>query len=139
MRVSCVFIILIIAERQAQSRRTDGAGHKIINWKSDMEKQENTDRLDVDCSALFGPHIPSRRWWTFSETVKALAIHPKDSGIVWEGHKNNPRPSSGPFLSALEKVAPLRHLIRLAEIQKIRFYLCVARIYRLLRRPCDSM
>jgi hypothetical protein len=94
--------------------------------------------IGLGCIALFGP-LPVGRWLTFHETIKLMAIHPKDSDIVWDGHKNNPRPETGLVLSALEKVEPLRHLIRRVELHIFRLRLHIAGIFRNERRLRDLM
>src|SRR3990167_9042164 len=97
-----------------------------------MNPKENMKtNPDVRCSALLdGDGFPIGRWMTFGETVGFMANFPLAERMIWDGHKNNPRPETGLVLSALEKVEPLRHAIRRAEVQTTRLRLFVARTSR---------
>lgn len=80
--------------------------------------------------------FPTGRWLTFDETVRFMANYPLAVDMIWDGHKNNPRPETGLVLSVLEKAAPLRHAIRRAELQIARLRLVVAQTSRSAFRVC---
>ena len=59
---------------------------------------------------------------------------PLASDMIWAGHKNNPRQKTCRVLSALERVEPLRHAIRLVELQTAQFHHAATRIVRAVFR-----
>lgn len=76
----------------------------------------------VGSSAWLGRwESPVGRWMTFDEERAYMVNYPASVAMIWVRHKNNPRPScSGRVLFVLETIAPLRHLIRYAQLQMAR-------------------
>ena len=75
---------------------------------------------------------PIGRWMTFDEETMCMANYPLSEDMIWGGHKNNPRPETALVLSVLEKSELLRHVIRRAEVQKVRARLVGAGMFRTL-------
>ena len=73
---------------------------------------------------------------TFDENVMCMASYPLAVDMIWAGHKDNPRQKPSRVLSALEKVALLRHVIRRAELQMVRVRLVATRIGNNAFRVC---